>query len=121
MTGRHESDPVRRGEVWWAALPRPRGSGPGYRRPVLIVQADSFNRSRLRTVIVAVLTTNLRLAEAPGNVLLEDRSAGLDRSSVVNLSQLLTIDRSILDERVGEIDPPHLAAVDDGLRLVLAV
>lgn len=112
---------MRRGEIWWASLPSPRGSAPGYRRPVLVVQADAFNRSRIDTVIVAALTTNIRLAEAPGNVLLEGRSAGLARPSVVNVSQLLTIDRALLDERIGVLDSRRLTVVDDGLRLVLAI
>lgn len=114
----------RRARSWGAvgvAAPTPRGSGPGYRRPVLVVQADAFNRSRIDTVIVAVLTANIRLAEAPGNLLLEGGSAGLERPSVVNVSQLLTIDRSLLDRRVGVLDSKRLAAADDGLRLVLAI
>jgi mRNA interferase MazF len=87
---------ILRGEVWWADLPEPRGSEPGYRRPVLVVQADSFNRSRIHTVIIAVLTTNIELAEAPGNVLLPAGSSGLSRDSVVNVSQILTLDRGFL-------------------------
>ncbi|HEY2115504.1 MAG TPA: type II toxin-antitoxin system PemK/MazF family toxin, partial [Candidatus Angelobacter sp.] len=78
-----------RGEIWWADLPNLRGSEPGFRRPVLVIQANSFNQSEIRTVIVAVLTGNLRLAEAPGNVLLPARISGLPRDSAVNVSQLL--------------------------------
>ena len=80
-----------RGEVWWASLPAPRGSEPGLRRPVVVVQADSFNRSRIRTLIVAVVTTNLSLAGMPGNVRLRKGECGLREASVVNVSQVLTI------------------------------
>src|SRR5215472_7446219 len=97
--------PLQRGEVWWADLPQPRRSEPGYRRPVVVVQADSFNRSRIQTVIVAVITSNVELAQAPGNVLLPARSAGLPRDSVVNVSQLLTLDRSFLTEPAGTLLP----------------
>jgi mRNA interferase MazF len=110
---------VTRGQIWWADLPETRGSEPGFRRPVLIVQADSFNRSGIRTVIVAVITGNLRLAEAPGNVLLPARVTGLPRDSVVNVSQLLALDRSFLTEDVGKLPGQLQAAVDSGLRLVL--
>ena len=82
---------MRRGEVWWATLPEPTGSGPGYRRPVLIVQANEFNESRIQTVIVATMTSNLRLAEAPGNILCRTRETKLPRDSVINVSQLLTV------------------------------
>ena len=86
-------DEIQRGEIWWADLAEPRRSEPRYRRPVLVVQADSFNRSRIQTAIVAVISTNLELADAPGNVLLPARSTGLPRDSVVNVSQLLTLDQ----------------------------
>lgn len=112
---------MRRGEVWWAALPPPAGSGPGYRRPVVIVQVDSFNRSRIRTVIVAAVTSNLALAQAPGNVLLAARGTGLQRSSVVNVSQVVTLDRSLLVAKAGAVPPAGLRAIDAGLRLVLAL
>jgi mRNA interferase MazF len=108
-----------RGEIWWADLPEPRGSEPGFRRPVLIVQADSFNRSEIRTVIVAVITSNLRLAEAPGNVLLPARVSGLPRDSVVNVSQLLTLDRSFLTEGISKIPDRLMSQVESGLKLVL--
>src|SRR5437764_9420867 len=98
-------DGIQQGEIWWADLPMPRRSEPGYRRPVLVVQADSFNMSRIQTAIVAAITTNLELADAPGNVLLPARSAGLPRDSVVNVSQLLTIDRSFLTVNAGRLTP----------------
>lgn len=110
---------VKRGEVWWASLPTPRGSEPGFRHPVLIVQADDFNRSRLRTVLVAVITSNLRLAEAPGNVLLARDAGGLPRKSVVNVSQVLTLDRVFLTRRVRAVSPETLQRVEAGLRLIL--
>jgi mRNA interferase MazF len=110
---------VSRGEIWWADLPEPRGSEPGYRRPVLVIQANSFNQSGIRTVVVAILTGNLRLADAPGNVFLPARVTGLLRDSVVNVSQLLTLDRSFLTEAVGKLPSRALAEVDAGLRLVL--
>lgn len=110
---------VKRGEIWWADLPDPRGSEPGFRRPALIIQADSFNHSGIQTVIVAVLTGNLRLAEAPGNVLIPARISGLPRDSVVNVSQLLALDRSFLTEHAGKLHGRLLADVNAGLRLVL--
>ncbi len=112
---------MQRGEIWWALLPEPEGSGPGYRRPVLIVQADEFNRSHISTVIVAVLTSNVALALAPGNVLLKARRAGLHKDSVVNVSQLITIDKRFLADKVKALDSPTMAEVDEGLRLVLAI
>lgn len=110
-----------RGEIWWADLPDPRGSEPGFRRPVLIIQADSFNSSGIRTVIVAVITSNLRLVDAPGNVLLPALVTGLPRESVVNVSQLLTLDRLFFTELVGKVSGRLLAEVETGLRLVLAL
>lgn len=110
---------IHRGEIWWADLPAPRRSEPGYRRPVLVVQAESFNLSRIQTTIVAAITTNLDLAKAPGNVLLPARSAGLARDSVVNVSQLLTLDRDFLSEHAGTLPPRLQRSVDDGLRTVL--
>ena len=110
---------IQRGEIWWADLPEPRPSEPGYRRPVLVVQADSFNRSRIQTAIVAAITSNIELAEAPGNVLLPACSAGLPRDSVVNVSQLLTLDRSFLTEHAGTLSPRLQHSVDEGLRTVL--
>src|SRR5208282_6076994 len=104
---------IQRGEIWWADLPQPRRSEPGYRRPVLVVQADSFNASRIQTTIVAVITSNLELADAPGNVLLPARSAGLSRESVVNVSQLMTLDRSFLTEHAGTLPPRLQRSVDE--------
>jgi mRNA interferase MazF len=110
---------VERGDVWWADLGEPDGSEPGFRRPLLIVQADAFNRSRLRTTLSLVLTSNLRLLDAPGNVLLPAKASGLPKDSVANVSQIVTIDRGFLTERAGHIGGLLLRDIDAGLRLVL--
>jgi mRNA interferase MazF len=110
---------IERGEVWWADLDEPAGSEPGYRRPVLVVQADAFNRSRLQTTIAVVLTSNLRLVDAPGNVLVPRAASGLSKDSVANVSQVITLDRDFLTERTGKLPARLLAAVDAGLKLVL--
>jgi len=112
---------IRRGEVWWASLPSPRGSEPGFRRPVLVVQTDAFNRSAIKTIIAATITSNRRLAAAPGNVSLSRREAGLGRPSVINVSQLVTLDREFLEERVRELPRPKMREVEDGIRLVLGL
>jgi mRNA interferase MazF len=112
---------MHRGEIWWASLGEPERSGPGYRRPALIVQSDEFNRSRISTVIVAVLTSNTALAQAPGNVLVKARHAGLAKDSVVNVSQVITVDKQRLTERVKKLEPSVMAKIDNGLRLVLAI
>ncbi len=112
---------MQRGEIWWAELPEPLGSEPGYRRPILIIQADDFNRSRIQTVIAVVLTTNLRLAAAPGNVLVSADETGLPKDSVVNVSQIITVDKSFLTERVRQIDDRIMLLVEDGIRTVLAL
>jgi mRNA interferase MazF len=112
---------VQRGEVWWADVGEPTGSAPGFRRPLLIVQADAFNRSRIDTTIAVVLTSNLRLLEAPGNVLVPKRASGLPKDSVANVSQLVTLDRSDLADRSGKVSADILAAVNAGLRLVLSL
>ena len=110
---------IRRGEIWWADLPEPRRSEPGFRRPVLVIQAEAFNASRIQTVVVAVVTSNLALGEAPGNILLPARSSGLPRNSVVNVSQVLTLDREFLTARAGVLPARLRTRVDAGLRLVL--
>ncbi len=110
---------VQRGEIWWADLADPRSSEPGFRRPVLIVQADAFNRSRLRTVIALVLTTNMRLLDAPGNVLIPAAVVGLPKDSVANATQLVTLDRDFLVERAGRAPSRLLTRIAAGLRLVL--
>ena len=112
---------MQRGEIWWASLPSPKGSGPGRRRPVLIVQADAFNTSRIQTVIAAVITSNLELAAAPGNLLLRRRDSKLPRDSVVNVSQLITLDKKFLTKRIGRLPKRNTGAIDEGLRLVLSL
>ena len=110
---------VNRGEIWWVELPEPAASEPGYRRPVLIVQSDAFNKSRIRTVIAVALTSNLRLAEAPGNVRLASRKTGLAKDSVANVSQIITLDKDFLVEKSGNLDPESMGQVEDGIRLAL--
>jgi mRNA interferase MazF len=110
---------IAQGEVWWADLGDPAGSGPGFRRPVVVVQGDAFNASSLRTVVCVVLTSNARWAEAPGNVLLIARATGLPRPSVANVSQLLTLDRTALTERVGRLSGSNLELVLSGIDVVL--
>jgi mRNA interferase MazF len=112
---------MRRGEIWWASLPEPSGSAPGFRRPVLIISADSFNQSRINTVVAAAITSNVHLAEAPGNVQIPVRGTGLSRPSVVNVSQIITLDRTDLTERLGRLNPELLRQVESGLRLVLSL
>ena len=112
---------VERGQIWSADLGEPEGSEPGYNRPVLIVQTDAFNRSRLHTVIAVVLTTNLRLVDAPGNVLIPAKATGLRRDSVANVSQVITIDREFLIELAGRVRGQLLKDVENGLRLVLGL
>jgi mRNA interferase MazF len=112
---------MRRGEIWWADLPDPQGSAAGYRRPVVIIQADSFTISRIATVIVVAITSNLRLAVAPGNVLLFASESDLPRDSVINVSQIVTLDKTVLDEPVGSLSEQTMQAVDEGIRLVLDI
>ena len=110
---------IARGEIRWAELPAPAGSGPGQRRPVLVVSSDSFNLSRIATVVAAAISINLDLAAAPGNVTLPAERSGLPKDSVVNVSQIVTLDKRQLGERVGVLDHDTLAQIDAGLRLVL--
>ena len=112
---------VERGQVWTADLGEPEGSEPGYNRPVLIVQDDAFNRSRLHTVIAVVLSTNLRLVDAPGNVLIPAKASGLRKDSVANVSQVITVDREFLTELAGRVRGQFLKDVESGLRLVLGL
>jgi mRNA interferase MazF len=111
---------MERGEVWWAVLPDPVASEPGFRRPVVIVSSDVFNQSRIRTVIAVMLTSNLRLSEAPGNVLIAATDSGLPKDSVANASQVITIDKGFLNKRCGRLSSLALKTLDNGLRLVLS-
>ena len=110
---------VAQGEVWWADLPAPTGSGPGFTRPVVVVQGDSLNRSRIGTVVCVPLTSNLKWAEAPGNVLLGAKVTGLPKDSVANASQIVALDRAVLTARVGRLGPKRLAQVMSGVDVVL--
>ncbi len=110
---------IAQGEVWWADLGDPTGSQPGFRRPVVVVQSDAFNASSLRTAVCVVLTSNVKWAEAPGNVLLPARVTGLPKPSVANVSQLVTLDRSALTDRVGRLSASNLELVLAGIDVVL--
>ena len=112
---------VARREIWWADLEEPRGSEPGHRRPILVVQADAFNRSRLRTVIGVALTSRTRYLDAPGNVLLPGSETGLPRDSVANVTQLVTLDEDYLAERSGQIPQALMSRIEAGLRLVIGL
>ena len=109
---------MRRGEVWWASLPAPAGSGPGLRRPVVVVQSNPFNESRIATVIITIITSNLALAEAPGNVRIGKAESGLAKPSVVNVSQVSTVDKIDLEKRIGGLTKAALQSVLFGLRVV---
>jgi len=110
---------IAQGDVWWADLPEARGSGPGFRRPVVVVQGDALNRSRIATVVCVALTSNLKWAIAPGNILLPSSVTGLPRDSVVNVSQLVTLDKTDLTERTGKISRSKLELVLSGIDVVL--
>ena len=109
---------IAQADIWWAEMPDPVGSGPGFHRPVVVVQGDTFNRSRIATVVVVPLTSNTRLAAMPGNVLLSSRKTGLPKDSVANVSQVLTIDKSLLTERIGRIAKPQLELIWRGVDVV---
>lgn len=110
---------ISQGEIWWADLDEPIGSEPGFRRPVLVVQGDAFNRSAIATAVCVPFTTNLRWARAPGNVPLSAHESGLPKDSVANVSQVVALDRSVLTERVGRIRRPKLDLVLRGIDVVL--
>ena len=112
---------VRRGQLWWAELPNPIGSEPGFTRPVLVVQADSFNQSRLNTAVVIAVTSNMKLAGAPGNISLPKSKSGLPKDSVVNVSQISTLDKDSLTDVICVLDRLTMHQVDDGIRLALSV
>lgn len=110
---------IRQGDVYWVDLGPPKGSGPGYLHPHVVVQSDLFNHSRLRTVVVCALTSKLSLARAPGNVLLDENEANLTKRSVVNVTQLFTVDKTDLDERIGSLSPIRVREILTGIDLVL--
>lgn len=110
---------ISQGDVWWAYLPDPAGSGPGFRRPVVVVQGDPLNRSRIATAVVVALTSNLRWTNAPGNVSLSRRLTGLPKDSVANVSQIVALDRDLLAERVGKLPRSKLELILSGIDVVL--
>jgi len=112
---------IKRGEIWWADLGEPIGSEPSLRRPVLIVQDNQYNQSRIATVIILSITSNIRLAELPGNVLIGRKESGLPKESVINVSQIATINKSWLENKIGSVLPTLMEEIDYGLGLVLGL
>ncbi len=110
---------ISQGEVWWADLPSPVGSGPGFRRPVAVVQGDALNRSRVSTVVCVPLTSNLRWADAPGNVQLAARSTGLSKDSVANVSQIVALEKTLLTERAGKLSSAKVELLLSGIDVIL--
>jgi mRNA interferase MazF len=110
---------ISQGEVWWADIPPPAGSGPGFRRPVVVVQGDALNRSQIATVVCVPLTSNVRWADAPGNVLLSARATSLPKDSVANVSQVVAVDKVFLTERVGKLSRAKVELVLSGIDVVL--
>ena len=112
---------VNRGQIWWADLPDPVASEPGYKRPVIVIQADEFNKSRINTIVVVAITSNVRLADAPGNVSLPKSKSGLSKESVANVSQIFTVDKQFLVEKIGQLDNHTMQELDEGIALVLGL
>lgn len=112
---------IQRGEIWWAGLQEPAGSRPGYKRPLIVIQSNDFNKSRINTIIAVVLTTNMKLVDSPGNIMLSKKMTGLPKDSVTNVSQIITIDRYYLSDRIGILPARTMRRIDDGLRLVLSL
>ncbi|MCK5230642.1 MAG: type II toxin-antitoxin system PemK/MazF family toxin [Desulfobulbaceae bacterium] len=110
---------IKRGEIWWAELPDPTGSEPGYKRPLIVIQSNDFNNSNIGTVIAVIITSNIHLASAPGNILLSTKKSKLSKKSVVNVSQLITVDKSFFTEKVHTLSNKLMEQIDDGIRLVL--
>jgi mRNA interferase MazF len=110
---------ISQGEVWWADIPQPTGSEPGFRRPVVVIQGDALNRSRIATVVCVPLTSNLKWADAPGNVLLAARSTSLPKDSVANVSQIVALDKALLTERVGKLSMARVELLLAGIDVVL--
>ncbi len=110
-----------KGEIWWANLPKPRISEPGYKRPVLIIQSDSFNKSKINTVICAVITSNISLAKAPGNIHLKKAESKLLKESVINVSQIITIDKSLLSKYVCTLNKELVKRIDYGIKIALDI
>ena len=112
---------IRRGSVWWVDLGEPSGSEPGLIRPAIVISADAFNRSAIATVVIVVLTSNLRLGSAPGNVVLAKGTAGLPKTSVVNVTQIATVDKTALFEEIGRVGDSFMDTISTGLRRSLTL
>ncbi len=112
---------IERGEIWWADLQEPVRAGPGFRRPLIVVQSNDFNKSRINTIVALALTSNLKLADAPGNVMLPKKITGLSKDSVANVSQIVTIDKYFLTDRIGSLPASIMRRIDSGLRLALSL
>ena len=112
---------MQRGEIWWATLDEPRGSEPGYRRPVVVVSSNEFNESNIRTVLVAIITSNINLSKAPGNFLISKKESRLSKESLVNISQILTLDKSFLSEKSAQLSSKNILELDEGLKLILSL
>ena len=112
---------MNRGEIWLVELTEPIKSEPGYKRPVVIIQAVSFNISKINTIICVVITSNLKLSEAPGNILLPSKTTGLSKDSVINISQIITIDKSMLVEKIGELTNKQIIKLNESLKIVLDI
>lgn len=112
---------MKRGDIWWASMEEPIGSEPGYRRPVVVVSSNDFNKSKINTVICAVITSNLRLEDAPGNFKIPKSKNGINRDSVLNISQIITLDKEFLTEQVGQLNARQINALNEGLRLIFNV
>lgn len=110
---------IAQGDIWWADIPEPAGSGPGFRRPVIVVQCDALNRSQIETVVCIPLTSNVKWAKAPGNVLLSSRLTGLPKDSVANVSQIVSLDKSLLTDRTGRLPQVQLGLVLSGVDVML--
>jgi mRNA interferase MazF len=110
---------INQGDIYWIELDDPEGSEPGYKHPHVIVQNNLFNRSKIKTVLVCPLTTNLKRASAPGNVLLDKKESNLSKESVVNVSQVFTVDKTQLDEFIGTLSPKRITEILNGIKLVL--
>ncbi len=109
---------IQQGEVWWADLSEPSGSGPGFRRPILVIQGNPFNESKISTVVCIPLTSNLKWASAPGNLLLKKRATGLTKDSVANISQIVSLDKNVLTEKSGRVSDSSLKQIFNGLDIV---
>jgi mRNA interferase MazF len=112
---------IQRGEIWWTNLPAPLASEPGYRRPIIIIQSNDFNLSNIATVIAVVITSNIKLAQAPGNIFLPQKVSGLIKDSVVNISQIITVDKTFLSECVAILPQNYIRQIEESVRLVLSL